>query len=156
MPDATLNDLLTELRAIRLALETRPVAPPPVQRAATASTSLPAGDVVIPQPVTVIADAGDVQVHFGKNAGIPLKSLTERSLQWYAEEKPAKLKDDGTPYPLRPLDALLLNAARTFYHQTRGTLGGATAPAQQPSTQYMTPSKAATLPDAEAMDLIPF
>jgi hypothetical protein len=128
MPTATIDDLLTELRAIRTALESRPAAPaPPAPRVTPPSTlppQLPGVMPVIPQPTTVIENAGDTPVHFGKNLGLPLKSLTDRSLSWYAEDKPAKLKDDGTPYPLRPADALLLNAARTYYHQQHGTLTG--------------------------------
>jgi hypothetical protein len=124
MLDATLNDLLTELRAIRAALETRPpVAPRAVATAATA----PKGDAVIPQPAEIVPNAGDVTVHFGKNSGVALKDLTERSLSWYAEEQPPKLRDDGTPFLLRPADLALKNAARTLWHERNGTLAGTTA-----------------------------
>jgi hypothetical protein len=167
MPDATLNDLLTELRAIRTALETRPAAPPfPVQRAMTASapTATKPGDVVIPQPTTIIDSAGEILIHFGKNSGTPLKALTERSLSWYAEEHPPQLKNDGTPFDPRPADTLLKNAARTYWHETHGTLVGRPATpsaprAETPQIPYRAPavkSQTEKELDGDPVDNCPF
>lgn len=86
------------------------------------------GDEVIPQPSEVVPNAGDVQVHFGKNNGVALSKLSERSLSWYATEQPPRLDSSGKPYPARPQEATLRNAARTLWHQNRGTLGQADAP----------------------------
>ena len=70
------EELLTaihaELVAIRQALETKSAAAAaPVARPMTTSSD------EVPQPTAVIADAGSVTVHFGKNTGIPLSSLSE-------------------------------------------------------------------------------
>jgi len=136
---ATLDDLLTELRAIRTALESRPPAPPaPAPRVYPPSTlpPQPAGVMpVIPQPAMIIDSAGEILVHFGKNLNVALKNLTDRSLAWYAEERAAKLKDDGTPFTPRPADTLLLNAARTYYHQQHGTLTGDVPTATSDTTE---------------------
>lgn len=147
MPDATLNDLFTELRAIRTALEQRPAAPPPpVQRATPATTTAAKpGDVVIPQPTTIIDSAGEICIHFGKNYNVALKALTERSLSWYAEDHPPQLKNDGTPFDPRPADTLLKNAARTYWHETHGTLVGRAATpsapkAETPAIPYRAPT----------------
>jgi len=75
----------------------------------------------------VIPNAGDVQVHFGKNNGVALSKLSERSLSWYATEQPPRLDSSGKPYPARPQETTLRNAARTLWHQNRGTLGQADA-----------------------------
>ncbi len=90
------------------------------------------GDENIPQPTEVIPDAGDVQVHFGKNNGVALSKLSERSLSWYAQEQAPRLDSSGKPYPPRPQEIILRNAARTLWHQNRGTLGAA-APAPKAS-----------------------
>ena len=81
------------------------------------------GDEPIPQPSEVVPNAGDVQVHFGKNNGVALSKLSERSLSWYATEQPPRLDSSGKPYPARPQETVLKNAARTLWHQNRGTLG---------------------------------
>ena len=86
------------------------------------------GDEVIPQPSEVVPNAGDVTVHFGKNNGVALSKLSERSLSWYATEQPPRLDSSGKPYPARPQETTLRNAARTLWHQNRGTLGQADAP----------------------------
>lgn len=155
--------ILLELRAIRQLLAeaaaARLNAPPPVAASLThvaASASEPTtpsprpstggggkfDDAPIPQPSQLIPDAGNVQVHFGKNTGIALSALGERSLSWYATDQPAKLDNQGQPFRPRPQEILLKNAARTLWHTNRGTLSGglpqgqAQAPAQPaPSTQ---------------------
>ncbi len=81
------------------------------------------GDEIIPQPSEVVPNAGDVQVHFGKNNGVALSKLSERSLSWYATEQPPRLDSGGKPYPARPQETTLRNAARTLWHQNKGTLG---------------------------------
>jgi hypothetical protein len=92
---------------------------------------------VIPQPSEVIPNAGDVQVHFGKNNGVALSKLSERSLSWYATEQPPRLDSSGKPYPARPQETTLRNAARTLWHQNRGTLGQAEAPKAKPAPEII-------------------
>jgi len=115
------EELLTaihaELVAIRQALETKPAtAAAPVARPMATSSD------EVPQPSAVIADAGSVTVHFGKNTGIPLSSLSDKSVAWYAQEQEPKLDRNGKPFPPRDADVRLRNAARTYLHQKRGTL----------------------------------
>ena len=71
-----------ELIRIREALEARPFASG--APAAKPAPSFPKSDEV-PMPTEVIANAGEVQVHFGKNKGVALSSLGERSVAWYAQ-----------------------------------------------------------------------
>lgn len=117
---ATLDDQTQLLRDILAALKSsaRPAAS---QATATAQT----GPEVYPQPLRVISieDAENTEVHFGKNAGKRLADLGEKSVSWYALEKPAKLKNDGTPFDPRPQDVALTEAARTLHHARAGTLG---------------------------------
>lgn len=146
MNDEILKAIHEELVAIRKLLaesNAKPAAAPArstASRSTTASSSSPASSSYssgsrsgaseeIPQPTEVIADAGDVQIHFGKNNGVPLSQLNERSLSWYAQEQAPRLDSSGKPYPPRPQDVTLRNAARTLWHQNRGTLakGGAAA-----------------------------
>ena len=72
---------------------------------------------MIPMPSEIVQDASSVEIHFGKNKGKSLGSLSPKSLEWYASEKPAQMKNDGTPFALRPDDLRLLNAARTLHHR---------------------------------------
>jgi hypothetical protein len=106
--------LLTELRAIREALE-KPK-PMPSLTTATATTATPD---TLPLPAIAIADAGSVEVHFGKNTGTPLSSLTDKQLLWYGADRPEQLKKDGTPFAPREADVLLKNACRTLWHQRK-------------------------------------
>lgn len=85
--------------------------------AAQTRPSVAAGAVLIPMPSEIVPDAGYVEIHFGKNKGRTLGSLSAKSLEWYASEKPAQVKNDGTPFALRPDDLRLLNAARTLHHR---------------------------------------
>ena len=131
MNDDLLKAIHQELVAIRKLLadgnKAVPARSTPV-RATTPSSSAPrpsSGDAeVVPQPSEIIANPGDVQVHFGKNNGVPLSQLGERSLSWYAQEQAPRLDSSGNPYPARPQEITLRNAARTLWHQNRGTLGG--------------------------------
>lgn len=93
------------------------------------------GDQVVPQPTEIVANAGDVQVHFGKNNGVPLSKLSERSLSWYAQEQAPRLDSSGNPYPARPQETTLRNAARTLWHQTHGTLENGTSVASSPAAE---------------------
>ena len=114
-----------ELVRIREALEARPYASG--APAAKPASSFPKSDE-IPMPTEIIEDAGNVQVHFGKNKGVALSSLGDRSLAWYAQEPEPRLGNNGKPFPPRPEDVLLRNAARTLIHQKRGTLPSAAVP----------------------------
>jgi hypothetical protein len=123
---ANLDDVLAELTAIRLILSARPVAAP--AQTATApqyAQSTASSDGPPPQPSQVVADAGSVQVHFGKNTGKALSELSERSLSWYASEQPPRLDSAGKPFPPRQVEIALRNAARTLWHTRAGTLGAA-------------------------------
>jgi hypothetical protein len=112
-----------ELIRIREALEARPFA-----AGAPAAKPVAPRSEEVPMPTEVIADAGNVQVHFGKNKGVTLSSLSERSVAWYAQEPEPRLGNNGKPFPPRPEDVLLRNAARTLIHQKRGTLPSAAVP----------------------------
>jgi hypothetical protein len=122
-----------ELIRIREALEARPFASG--APAAKPAPSFPKSDEV-PMPTEVIEDAGNVQVHFGKNKGVALSSLGDRSVAWYAQEPEPRIGNNGKPFPPRPEDVLLRNAARTIIHQKRGTLPSAAVP--QPSASVTT------------------
>ena len=56
--------------------------------------------------------------------GQPLSSLNDRSIEWYATPKEPRLNKQGQPFPPRPADEQLANAARQLYHAKRGTLVG--------------------------------
>ena len=112
-----------ELVRIREALEARPYA----AGAPAAKPAAPRSEEV-PMPTEVIEDAGNVQVHFGKNKGVALSTLSERSVAWYAQEAEPRIGNNGKPFPPRPEDVLLRNAARTIIHQKRGTIAGAAVP----------------------------
>lgn len=92
-----------------------------------------AWDEEVPQPSEIIANAGAVEVHFGKNNGVALASLAPNSLRFYASEQAPRLNSQGEPFPPRPQEITLKNAARTLWHQSKGTLvGAATAPIAPP------------------------
>ena len=113
-----------ELVRIREALEARPFASGAPTHKAVATQGK---TDEIPLPTEVIADAGSVQVHFGKNKGVSLSTLSDRSVAWYAQEPEPRLDNSGKPFPPRAEDVLLRNAARTLIHQKRGTLPTASA-----------------------------
>lgn len=140
MNDDLLKAIHQELVAIRQLLadgnaatsRSTPVRAP----ASSSSTARPSAgaDEPIPQPTEIVSNPGDVQVHFGKNNGVALSQLGERSLSWYAQEQAPRLDSSGNPYPARPQEITLRNAARTLWHQNRGTLGGGTASTKSAST----------------------
>ena len=126
MTNEQFSELMLEVRAIRSALtQTRAPA------AATPSAAPAAMSEEIPLPITPVENAGAVQVHFGKNSGRALADLGAKSVEWYAKEQPPKLMHDGTPFPPRPADVALREAARTLVHQRRGTIP-TPAPVLQP------------------------
>ena len=133
MNEDILKSIHEELVSIRTLLTEATKSPPrsaPVRAPSTATSYASSGggmggDEIIPQPTEVVPNAGDVQVHFGKNNGVALAKLSERSLSWYATEQPPRLDSSGKPYPARPQETTLRNAARTLWHQNKGTLGQA-------------------------------
>jgi len=114
MTNEQIQELLVELRAIRAALEnkSRAVATAPSIKTSSATS--------LPPPDQVIDGAASVQVHFGKNKGIAVGSLTEKQLLWYGADREPQLKNDGTPFPPRAEDTLLKNACRTLWHARTG------------------------------------
>jgi len=157
MNDDLLKAIHQELVAIRQLLADGKAAPAarsaPATRASTPSTSAytsSGGEAPIPQPTEIIANPGEVQVHFGKNNGVPLSKLSERSLSWYAQEQAPRLDSTGNPYPARPQETMLRNAARTLWHQNRGTLGKAGETIKLPSEAFAEPA-AAHPSDEEAL-----
>ncbi len=142
MNEDILKSIHEELVAIRQLLaeanKAGPARSAPARSTSTASSYSSSGggsDEVILQPTEVVPNAGDVQVHFGKNNGVALSKLSERSLSWYATEQPPRLDSSGKPYPARPQETTLRNAARTLWHQNRGTLGQADAPKAKPAPE---------------------
>ena len=133
------TEIMTALRGIQTALEARQV-PIPLQ-----SKAIPAaGPVLIPMPTQIVPDAQHFQIHFGKNKGRELGTLSAKSLEWYAADKPPQLRNDGTPFPPRSEDIQLLNAARTLHHRL-----GAAAPVSTVATLVMSPT-------TDADDNLPF
>ncbi len=129
MPEKLLQDILAELTAIRLLIAAQGQSAPAPARAASpaAQSSTPAADGPPPQPSTLIEDPGSICVHFGKNNGVALGTLGERSLAFYASVKAPRLDSAGKAFPPRPQDVLLENAARQLWHQNKGTLQGQVA-----------------------------
>ena len=124
MPDLN-QAILDELKAIRALLGARPASAP----AATAAPSTPSPEGPPPQPDAVVENPGNVQVHFGKNNGVPLGNLSERQLGFYASVKTPRLDNSGKPFPPRPADVALEQAARTLWHQQHGSLTVGQSPA---------------------------
>ena len=141
---ATLDDQTQLLRDILAALKSS-ARPATSQATTTAQT----GPEVYPQPLRVISieDAEETEVHFGKNAGKKLRDLGEKSVSWYALEKPPQLKKDGTPFDPRPQDVALTEAARTLHHARLGTL--ATNRVAVPTKPKDAPKQAALPSDEE-------
>ena len=110
--------LMAAIDGIKTALEARQPTIPAQSRPIPA-----AGPVLIPMPTQIVPDAQHFQIHFGKNKGRELGTLSAKSLEWYAADKPPQLRNDGTPFPPRSEDIQLLNAARTLHHR----LGAAAA-----------------------------
>lgn len=96
-----------------------------------------AAQAEIPQPTELVDDPGSTVVFFGKNNGVALGKLSDRSVEWYATDQPPRLDSSGKPYPARPQEIALRNAARQLFHSKRGTLAG--APAQTRIERNMPP-----------------
>ena len=133
-----LHAILTELGAIRAALEK------PKAATATAKTTASTGPqlTALPPPDMIVLNAGDVAVHFGKNNGTPISSLNDKQLLWYGADREPQLKNDGTPFPPREADTLLKNACRTLWQERHGvatTQATATKPARAPSDSEEVP-----------------
>lgn len=154
----TLDDIMVELKAIRTLVEaqtaTTTAAPPaPAQGYPKPPTGGRFDDEPVPQPNPAwpLADAEAHHVHFGKNAGVPLRDLKDTSLAFYAKEKPPQMKRDGkTPFEKRKPDLDLENAARTVWHTRRGTLAG--GPRDTPATPPTPQQKPASAPPAQEVD----
>jgi hypothetical protein len=131
--------LMAAIDGIKASLDARQVPIPAQSRPVPA-----AGAVLIPMPSQIVPDAQHFQIHFGKNKGRELGTLSAKSLEWYAADKPPQLRNDGTPFPPRSEDLKLLNAARTLHHR----LGAAAAP-QTVATLVMSPT-------TDADDNLPF
>ncbi len=154
MTDQIAKDILSELQAIRLLLAARPQAPASAPRPAQAQTTGSDQPQEIPQPTSLMDSPGDVQVHFGKNNGIPLSQLTDRSLAFYASVKAPRLDSSGKPFPPRPQDVKLENAARQLHHSKLGTLVG--VPAQVNTTTVMNPPTAKKADTLNLDEDVPF
>lgn len=113
MTNDQFTELMQEIRAIRSALSHPKPSTAPVPAA---------GSQDVPLPTKPVANAANVCVHFGKNAGKALGDLSAKSVEWYAQEPAPRLRQDGTPFPPRPADVELREAARTLVHQRRGTI----------------------------------
>jgi hypothetical protein len=143
--DEQYQTLLTELKAIREALTaTRSATPAP---AASRTLTGKTGED-IPQPTFAVDQPELVTVHFGKNAGVEIGKLTEKSLGWYCLEPEPRIGNNGKPFPPREADVNLRNAARLLWHSRRGTLK--TEPQNKPTA----PTEAQL--DAEFNESVPF
>lgn len=124
--------IITELRAIREALSKPNASTIPLGSSdaapASASGAAFAARPPIPQPTFVVDDPDSVVVHFGKNNGMPIGQLGERSIEWYASVKEPKLDRTGKPFAPRPDDVALENAARQIIHRRRNTLDASLKP----------------------------
>jgi hypothetical protein len=145
MTDEQYQTLLNELKLIREALTaTRSATPAPTaSRTLTGKTGED-----IPQPSFAIDNPELVTVHFGKNAGVEIGKLSEKSLGWYCLEPEPRIGNNGKPFPPREADVNLRNAARLLWHSRRGTLK--TEPQNKPTT----PTEAQL--DAEFNESVPF
>lgn len=120
MTDNILLKIHEELVAIRELLAKQQTAAPAKQSSFFSTPS--AAQAEIPQPTELVDNPGDVQVFYGKNNGVALSKLSERSAEWYAQEQPPKMDSSGRPYPERPQERVFKNAARQLYHQRKGSL----------------------------------
>ena len=147
--DEQYHTLLSELIQIREALTaSRSATPAP---AASRTLTGKSGED-IPQPSFAIDNPELVTVHFGKNAGVEIGKLAEKSLGWYCLEPEPRIGNNGKAFPPREADVNLRNAARLLWHSRRGTLTMASAFESQPKPKA--PSEAQL--DAEFTDSVPF
>jgi hypothetical protein len=140
----TLSELMRKLNEIQATLEALSRQPPASAQPAPAR-SYPASsreNEVYPQPITPVHPdiAGLEKIHFGKNAGVELASLSDNQLAFYAKEKSPQLKSDGTPFDPRPADVKLEQAARSLWHARKRTLQGSSAVASVPLPPAPPPS----------------
>lgn len=135
--ETLLTEIRDELRALRTVMAAGLSAQTPPAAGARspaghspASSSSNSADVPPPQPATVmeLAEAECTTVHFGKNNGVALRDLSDRSVQYYAAEKEPRLDNSGKPFPKRPQEIALENAARTVWHARKGSLAAAPTP----------------------------
>jgi len=56
-----------------------------------------------------------VEVHFGKNTGVPIGSLNDKQLLWYATDHEEKLNSKGVPFQPKDIDIELRNACRQLW-----------------------------------------
>jgi hypothetical protein len=138
------KDILTELRAMRAELIAKREAPIP----ATSRTLTGKTGEDIPQPSFAIEQPELVTVHFGKNAGVEIGKLSEKSLGWYCLEPEPRIGNNGKPFPPREADVNLRNAARLLWPSRSGTLK--TEPQNKPTA----PTEAQL--DAEFNESVPF
>jgi hypothetical protein len=147
--DEQYQTLLTELKQIREALTaSRSATPAP---AASRTLTGKTGED-IPQPTFAIDNPELVTVHFGKNAGVEIGKLAEKSLGWYCLEPEPRIGNNGKPFPPREADVNLRNAARLLWHSRRGTLTMASLFVSQPKPTAPTEAQV----DAEFTDSVPF
>ena len=118
--------IISKLREIREALSKPNASTPSLGRIDSAVASEArdafASRPPIPQPTFVVDDPDSCVVHFGKNNGMPLGQLGERSIEWYASVKEPRLDRTGKPFAPRATDVALENAARQIIHRRRNTL----------------------------------
>jgi hypothetical protein len=115
--DLTIRELTEAVKASAHRPTPAPTYTPP-----KASQTKAAWDEEVPQPAEIIANAGEVLIHFGKRNGEPLSQLPPNSLRWYATDQEPRLNNQGEPFPPRPQEVTLKNAARTLWHMNKGTL----------------------------------
>ncbi len=119
---------LAELTAIRKLLEQRPAAPATNSRSGQSSGQTAGEQAPIPQPS-----------------------------EWYAQDSAPRLDSSGKPYPERPQERALKNAARQLFHQRKGTLSKVNSGAfgaQQ--DRVSTPSGGSSSPAVDDGDSVPF
>lgn len=77
--------------------------------------------IATPQPENVIANAGEVVIHFGISKGLTIAKADEKEQLAYFITRwtPRSKRHDGS---LWPDDQLLLDAVRTYWHEKQGTL----------------------------------
>lgn len=144
--DQMFKSILIELKAIRGELTaSRSVTPSP-----TRTLTGKSGED-IPQPTFAVDQPELVTVHFGKNAGVEIGKLSEKSLGWYCLEPEPRIGNNGKPFPPREADVNLRNAARLLWHERRGTLKANLFEARAKPTS---PTEAQL--DAEFTESVPF
>lgn len=149
-PEEFHTSALAELKLIRELLEKQGKAQ--AAKPTSGSYSTPsAAQAEIPQPTELVDEPESVVIFFGKNNGVPLGKVSERSAEWYAQEQPPRTDSSGKPYPPRPQETALKNAARQLYHRRKGTLGTSAKPAESPA-----PSGGGHSPAVDDSSEIPF